>query len=302
MRQSDFVQFLNARGLTAADGTRTINELARQHGVGRWFEFIDVVYLPSSPLFLENREPYYVRCHTPTTLVPPAEFCCDFDFTGEGFRNHQIALGRFSEVFGTPEKGVAVNTWSHAWRFGRASLSLLTFIRGETTGGSPLYKKYPELWEKCQIQIRVDPVRPASIKEETFLNSIASEDQLQFPGQDEWNLSSAFPAWRRGSFPTDRFVCWRDSRRGQLGWYLTTAAAFWEKRFCTTLKLVRLLPARGRGRSAIYLVMRNPFSLQQEEVAEAFLWGKEPNSLDPAAKRLAEFWDLPLQIEEYPDE
>jgi hypothetical protein len=113
MRQSDFIQFLTAHGLTAADGTRTIDQLARQYGVGRWFGFIDVVYLPLSPLFRENREPYYVRCHRPTTLVPPAEFCCDFDFTGDGFRNHQLALARFSTVFGTPEKGIAVNTWSH---------------------------------------------------------------------------------------------------------------------------------------------------------------------------------------------
>jgi hypothetical protein len=302
MRQSDFIQFLVGHGLAAADGTRTINQLAQQYGVRRWFEFIDVVYLPPSPLFSENREPYYVRCHTPTVLVPPAEFCCDFDCTGDGFRNHQVALARFSDLFGTPEKGIAVNTWSHTWRFGRASLNLSTFIREKTTGESPLYKKYPELWEKCQIWIRVDPVRPVSIEEETYLRSIPSEDQLPFPRQSEWDLSTGFPAWRRGNLPTNRFVCWRDRRGGKLGWYLETAAAFWEARFCTALKLVRLLPGRGNGRSTIYLVMRNPFSLQQEEVAEAFLFGNEPNSLDSAAKRLAEFWDLPLRTEEYPDE
>jgi|SRR5271165_5318232 len=56
----------------------TIEQLRQQYGVSRWYNFIEVVYLPSSPLFLENRERFYVPSYTPTTLVPPAEFCCDF--------------------------------------------------------------------------------------------------------------------------------------------------------------------------------------------------------------------------------
>ena len=302
MTQSDFLQFLTGRGLSAADGRQTIDQLARRYGVGRWFEFLEVVYLPPSPLFPENQEPYYVRCHTPTTLVPPAEFCSDFDFTGEGFRNHQLALARFSILFGTPEKGIAVKTWSHTWRFERASLRLLTFIREKTPGESPLYKKHPQLWEKCQIEVRVDQVRPLSPEEKNYLLSIPAADQLRFPGQDEWDPSPRSPAWRRGHLPTNQFVCWRDRVAGKLGWYLATMAVSWQTSFCIGLKLIRLLPARGSGRATIYLVMRNPFSLQQEEVAESFLQGNEPTSLDEAAKRIAEFWNLPLLTEEYPNE
>ena len=86
------------------------------------------------------------------------------------------------------------------------------------------------------------------------------------------------------------------------GGYFATMAVFWQTSSCIGLKLVRLLPARGSGRATIYLVMRNPFSLQQEEVAESFLRDDEPTSLDEAAKRIAEFWDLPLLTEEYPNE
>lgn len=133
MTEADFLQFLHECGLTAVDGARTIEQLAREYRIRRWYDFIDVVYLPPSPLFLENRERYYVRCHTPTTLVPPAEFCCDFDFTGKAFENHQLALERCSALFGAPEKGAAVNTWSHTWRFEGASLELTTFIWEKTS-------------------------------------------------------------------------------------------------------------------------------------------------------------------------
>ena len=302
MTQADLLQFLGERGLTAVDGTRTIDQLMVQYGVSRWFGFIDVVYLPSSPLFPENRERYYVPCHTPTTFVPPAEFCCDFDFTGKAFENHQLAFKRFSELFGTPEKGVAVNTWSHSWRFERANLGLTTFIREKTGGNNPLYKRYPELWEKCSIRIQIDPVTLLSEEERSYLLSFAVGDRLEFPMQKEWGRSLAFPAWRRGHLPTDKLVCWRDRMNGRLGWYLRTFAAFWDAAFCKGIKLTRVFPARGAGMARIDLVMRNRFSRGHEEVAELVLRDDKPNGLDVSAQKLSEFWDLPLRTEEYPDE
>jgi len=170
MTQAEFLHFLSERGLTAVDGSRTIDQLGRQHGVRRWFEFNDVVYLPPSPLFPENRERYYVPCYRPTTLVPPAEYCCDFDFTGSGFANHQLALERFSALLGAPEKGIAVNTWAHSWRFGRATLGITTFIREKTEGHhNPLYAKHPALWEKCGIRVEIDPVTPLTEAEQTYI-------------------------------------------------------------------------------------------------------------------------------------
>jgi hypothetical protein len=302
MTEADFLQFLSEHGLTAVDGARTIEQLGRQYGVGRWYDFIEVVYLPPSPLFSENRERFYIPRYTPTTLVPPAEFCCDFDFTGAGFKNHQLALERFSELFGTPEKGVAVNTWSHSWSFERANLELTTFMREKNRGYNPLYQKHPELWEKCSIRIRIDPIRPLSEEEKNYLLSLPETDRLEFPTQNRWERSLAYPAWRRGCLPTNQLVCWRDRSKARIGWYHASSAVFWEASICSGIKLVRLSPGRGSGSATVYLVMRNPFSRGHEEVTEVVLQDDDWNGLNVAAQRLGEFWDLSLRVEEYPDE
>src|ERR1700733_12257770 len=302
MTQADFLQFLSKHGLTAVDGARTIEELRQQYGVGGWYDFIEVVYLPPSPLFPENRERFYVPCYTPTTLVPPAEFCCDFDVTGAGFENHQLALERFSELFGTPEKGIAVNTWSHTWRFERAQLGLTTFMREKTQGRNPLYQRHPELWEKCAIRIQIDPVRLLSEEEKSYLLSLSVADRIEFLTQNLRERSLAYPAWRRGCLPTHQLVCWRDLSKARIGWYHANSAVFWEAADCSGIKLVRLSPARGGGNATVYLVMRNPFSRRHEEVAEVVLQDSDWNGLNVAAQRLGEFWNLSVKVEEYLDE
>jgi hypothetical protein len=54
MTQAAFVEFLGEHGLTGVDGGRTIEQLGRQYGVRRWYNFIEAIYLPPSPLFSEN--------------------------------------------------------------------------------------------------------------------------------------------------------------------------------------------------------------------------------------------------------
>ena len=255
-----------------------------------------------APLFPENRERFYVPCYTRTTLVPPAEFCCEFDVAGAGFENHQLALERFSELFGTPEKGVAVNTWSHSWWFERARLELTTFIRERTRGNNPLYQRYPELWEKSSIRICIDPIRTLSEEEKSYLLCLPKTDRLEFPAQNRREQSLAYPAWRRGRLPTNQLVCWRDRIKAKIGWYLSTDAVFLEAAVCTSVKLVRLSPARGSCEATVFLVMRNPFSRGHEEVIEVVLQDDHWNGLNVVAQRLREFWHLPLRVEEYPDE
>jgi hypothetical protein len=54
MTQAAFVEFLGEHGLTGVDGARTIEQLGQQYGVSRWYDFIEAIYLPLSPLFSEN--------------------------------------------------------------------------------------------------------------------------------------------------------------------------------------------------------------------------------------------------------
>ena len=72
MTQADFLQFLSKHGLTAVDGARTIEQLKQQYGVGRWYDFIEVVYLPLSPLFPGK----------PRTVLCPVLYTNDFSATG----------------------------------------------------------------------------------------------------------------------------------------------------------------------------------------------------------------------------
>ncbi len=43
MTQAAFVEFLGEHGLTGVDGARTIEQLGRQYGVRRWYDFIEAI-------------------------------------------------------------------------------------------------------------------------------------------------------------------------------------------------------------------------------------------------------------------
>ena len=191
-----------------------------------------------------------------------------------------MALKRFTELFGTPEKGIAVNTWSHTWRFERAQLGLTTFMREKTRGYNPLYQRHPELWEKCAIRIQIDPVRLLSEEEKGYLLSLSEADRIEFLTQNLREQSLAYPTWRRGCLPTHQLVCWRDLSKARIGWYQASSAVFWETADCSGIKLVRLSPARGGGNATVYLVMRNPFSRGHEEVREVVLQDSDWNGVE----------------------
>jgi len=134
----------------------------RRYGLRRWFDFENVIELPPVSLFPEQTEPFFFVANR-TCLIPPIGFECDFDYHHDGPRTHAVALERLTALFGTPERGVAVNTLCETWRFGRMSLTIRTFLREPTSVQSPLYEKYPELWNFYRISIDRNWVRAAEV-------------------------------------------------------------------------------------------------------------------------------------------
>jgi hypothetical protein len=300
----DFERFLVSHGLTAVASEDTMQDWQRHRGRRLWFDFQYVIDLPPVSLFPEQTEPFFFVADR-TCLIPPNTFECDFDYHRDGPRTHAVALDRMTALFGTPERGVSVNTLSETWKFERMSLGILTFLR-ENTAKSPLYEKHPELWNFCRISIARNWVRTTSEAEASLLRSLGPSEICQ--------VDSVFAprprysgAWDRGLFRfaanpalsrADGPFFWK--RGAALGWCAGQWSAFFERPRCVGLRLEQVEPDRSPGYSRLLLTLPNPFSLEQEAVDTALLEGKEMHDLDNFAPEIARFWELPLRIDEYP--
>ncbi len=298
MTDADFTRFLVDRGSTVAGSAATIEDLKRQYGVRRWFDFEDVVHLPPASLFPEQTEPFLVVDNR-NCLLPPNEIECDFDYYRDGHRTHACALDRLTALFGTPQKGIAVNTLSETWTFQRMSLSIRTFLKEKESGRSPLYEKNPELWNFCRISIDRNWIAPMT---EADARAINSRDILPID-RSMWRNRDWLYRWERGLFrltngTTPPFL-WKQNTH--VGWCAGPWSAIFDRSACESLKLDQTLPGRTAGHSELILRLHNPFSLEREIVDTLLLSGKDPNTLDRVAPAVSAFWDLPLKVEEFPD-
>jgi hypothetical protein len=72
------------------------------------------------------------------------------DQLGKPFKGSKTAYRDFradrasAELFGAPEKGIAVNTWAHTWRFERATLGITTLFE----------RKPKDIITRCTLGIR----------------------------------------------------------------------------------------------------------------------------------------------------
>lgn len=263
----DFTRFLAGHGLAAAGSTETIEDLRRRYGIRRWFQFQDVIDLPPASLFPEQTETFFVLANR-TCLLPPSEFECDFDYHRDGPRTHACALERLTALFGTPEKGVAVNTLCETWKFERMSLRIRTFLPRKTGARSPLYEKYPQLWEFCRISIDRNWVRPLTEADACALHSLGPNQILPFDPAFRPEIEY-LTIWERGLFRlaedgtilrSDAPFLWKQD--ANIGWSAGPWSAIFEQRLCLSLLLEQVAPARGRGYSRLLLKLHNPLSLE----------------------------------------
>jgi hypothetical protein len=299
----DFTRFLASHGLAAAGSTETIEDLRRRYGTRRWFGFQDVIDLPPASLFPEQTETFFILANR-TCLLPPTEFECDFDYLRNGPRTHACALERLTALFGTPESGLAVNTLCETWTFERMSLRIRTFLPEKTGARSPLYDKYPQLWQFCRISIDCNWVRPMVEAEAGALQSLAPNQIL--PVDRAFRPDVEHPTmWERGLFrlagesaifQSQTPFLWKQGIH--IGWSAGPWSAIFERGLCLSLTLEQVAPARGGGYSRLVLNLHNPFSLEREPVDTVLLAGQDMHTLDRVSPEVSQFWELPLITEE----
>ncbi|MEO7650967.1 MAG: hypothetical protein ABIZ80_10910, partial [Bryobacteraceae bacterium] len=213
-------------------------------------------------------------------------------------------------LFGTPEKGRAVNTLSETWTFERMSLSICTFLPDKTRGRNDLYERHPELWNFCRISIDRNLVRPLTEADARTLHSLGPPGTLPVDPA-YWPALSRLRMHERGLFRLDADetavfppgtppFLWKQA--SQVGWCSGRWSAIFERSRCLWLNLEQARPARGGGYSRLVLRLRNPFSLEQEPVDTEVLTGIETRTLDRIALEVAAFWELTMKTEQYDDD
>lgn len=304
MTDDEFTSFLVSRGLFAVGSSDTQNDLKQRYGTRRYFEWRDVVDLPPSPLFPEQTERFHIFTdfhEASACLLPPTNFECDFDAERDAVRTYDLALERLTALCGEPEKGLAVNTLSATWKFERMSLQICTFLKEKTTSQSDLFDQYPQLWNICKISIHRNWVRPLTDAEEVMLSSLAPDEMLAgLPLEDfedpEWRT---FWPWERGLLRRMSVrhppILWK--RDGRIGWVAGSWAGIFERSWVDRVRLNRVECWRQQDYSNLELLLKNPFSLEQETVGSVVMKRLGNDALDQLAVKVAVFWELPLLIE-----
>lgn len=299
MTEAELIERLQATGLATAGSSETRFELAKRYGVSRWRGFSDVVYLPRAPLFPELKEPWYFSVE-PTVHLPPTDVGCRFAAFDVARKNHECALERLSGLFGKPATGGSVNTWNQTWTFERMSLSILTFIREKTQARSPLYERYPDLWDQCSITVNRDWVMPLTAGEPARIEH--PDAVLALPAGVA--MSGFMAPWDRGfeRVITASYAPALWTSGSLIGWRSGGRAAVYERTHCTGMIHMVCSPARGAGYSQLQLKLRNIFSEGCEAVTSAVIRSEDWRGLEGIARHCAEFWALPFERVEYLDD
>lgn len=303
MTAEQFREFAGAKGLRGIGGEETVDGLRQEYGAARWFDFLDVIYLPPARLFDGLTQPWYIRDDA-TCFVPPVTFDCDFDGGHGAEQNHLAALAGLSREFGQPEAQEIHNVWNHRWKFGRTELSILTFKRDRTPGNS-LYQRFPQLWDFCRVTIENPWLRKIAEDTAKRLRAMGEGDLLRMPG--EWAAQgSSMPLWERGllraaDLPAHgQMVFWRSLADGRFGWYGDGIAAEFDRVWQPELVMIEVEGERGPpDYSNVMLKIANPFSRAGERVAVRLLQRERLGSLRPAAEKLGRFWELKVSESRY---
>jgi hypothetical protein len=189
------------------------------------------------------------------------------------------------------------------------SLRILTFLREKTRAKSPLYDRHPELWNFCRISIDRNWVLPERNEDAETIDSLGGSRILSVD-RGLFRTIEQLYMWGRGLFrlstngrklrPHTPFL-WKQGASGgpSIGWCAGPWSAIFELRQCVSLILDRVEGARGPAYSRLVLLLRNPFSLEQEPVETVILTGSDRQTLDLFASKVSAFWKLPMKIREY---
>jgi hypothetical protein len=295
---SELTAFLISRGLACLGTEETIEDLRKRFGMRSWFGFQDITELPPATLFKEQTEPFFIRDDN-TCLVPPSAFECDFNYDRDSERTYRRAFDRLTAIFGSSTEGTAVDLLA-SWKFERMSLTIHRHNRSmseEMFGPNLLYEKHPELWDFCRISIYRNWVRPLMHEEMGPADAIGVDN---FYSPDDF--TRGITMWERGLF---RLAASGDTlphvwRRDEIfGWWAGRWSAAFKRGPSVKLQLDRAEAVKAAGYSRLSILLPNPFSFQHEPVKTVLLASKTPNGLDAEAQKIAAFWGLPMDTDDF---
>lgn len=280
-----------------------ICELKRRHGISRWKNYSDVISLPPVELFPGCRASFHVSPDQSANLSP--EFITTTVFrTKDNRKTYEEIFSGISALLGAGQDVSASNTLSHQWKDEDLELKICTWP--------------PELNQAFRGSNAISAVDPnyefethITISTESATLTLSSELFVEFKRiAVEMSLGRCSERWRdsapRGQ---QRLIFLRNPEKGllpvkffngiYLGYLGQTYSLVLEREKTRGLKLIRLTPARGGGGSSVQVIYD---SGDKKSSTFTILSGMNTNDGDSLAVQIAEFWKLPLEAEEYPDD
>ncbi|MBK8170971.1 MAG: hypothetical protein IPK60_11595 [Sandaracinaceae bacterium] len=277
--------------------TRTIRSLREEFGLSRWYEWKDVIYLPTLPLFEEHRERMWIENWPAGEALPPTEFRTELGFLPSGRENHELAVRRMTEMLG---KGMSFEYGQrHRWDFGSYEITLNT-LRRQKGGPRPLMDAQRELYDKTNISIRgtwerswpehdmratLDHARILRI--ELGANMKRKRGSLHF----EFKLTSQPPRASANSL-----LLWDDTATGFIGFMGDGPCWRIPKSVKIELTLDRTRRERSEASSKLGFGCKDAAG---SHVLCDMLSASDEDGLDAAAAQVADFWQVPLQVRQH---
>jgi len=311
MTEVEFVKFLNEH----LPGLRqSVGELIEEQGSQLFYEFGNIVKLPTRPFFKEHREAFYINLDLPCTslAMSPRNFSCDFNALGDARKNHALALKQLSQIFSKPKAIKISNALKHVWHFGKSSFEITSFLKDQDnfSQSNAHYAKYPELWDFCTMSVDLQLFAELSDEERSQLERAYDEGAILrfglnlsslrkhvFDSEQAYvrlNSPEFFGRWRHEELPSD-LIFWTDAHNGQLGWVQANHSFFMKREQVKALCLRRVEAAKGGAYSELSLDYENPSLCVPTKNYFQLVQNERTEGLDSLAHRLAEFWALPLE-------
>lgn len=282
------------------DFRRTAAEYAEQFGPTRFFNFMDVVYLPAAAVITPFPLRFYVVATEAVFDQPAAAFSADFNLEAEAERNFRALRDAVTTVLGDGVDATVSNCLGRAWTRGAISVTVRAWP--------------PELNRRIQNVVwEADPAsrHKASVEVATSVPCLTIDPKLAavlaLPNTDrvemaatQWNVTPQTPQARLNpdalvaAIGSGQVVAWRDQGRGRVGLTGREVSLAFEARWLDELRHVIVRPGRGAGYEVLELAYRNS---RGKAVSMTLATRGEDDVLPAIGERLSKFWGVPLRVE-----
>lgn len=306
-----FYGFLDSIGLPHV---KTIEEIRELHGVSKskyygWPEIqISAEKCSVKPILPMQIGSFHFNDNRDPDLLPPEMFSTFLSVGTDARENHRETLLALEAIFGEPSTETSVsNTVAHHWRFGHATMDIVTWPQDLNTdfSNNEAWMNFPELRSFTHLYIRAGHLPKETQREVEWIESFRSfefdaEVHTSSIMRDLIGVNAGVLRWHKGLQAETRIGVSADGQ-ALLGIYPTLCLVL-ELAQARELELVRLEPARGSGHSKIYIHYEDVFSTGRTLRTYSLLNGKKVDSLDLVAKALADRLRLPLKTETHLDD